>query len=175
MSAARCLALGADVDVTPTSRPRGRCGARGVGDDLSDRHCPTRQREDDFEPQVGAVNRRHRPSLIQRTSDAESRGVDWKPDAREPCDVRTAVTSGRTSGAPDRWRCCVRSMRAPHAMLQAEGVSKRTPARCEQTTRAIALSNSAEKEGPSLTATTRIRAGRRESPQASPPEARTVS
>jgi len=49
---------------------------RGVGNDLSDRRCPTRQREDDFEPKVGAVNRRHRPTLVLRTNVAESRSIE---------------------------------------------------------------------------------------------------
>jgi hypothetical protein len=35
-----------------------------VGDDLSDRLSPTRQREDDFEPKVRIADRRHRPSLV---------------------------------------------------------------------------------------------------------------
>lgn len=40
MLAARYLAVGADVGMVRTSRPRGQCGARGVGDDSSDRFCP---------------------------------------------------------------------------------------------------------------------------------------
>jgi len=56
---------------------------RGAGTDLSDRRRPTLQRVDAFEARVVTINRRHRPSLVLRTSDAERAGV-WpgSPDVR---------------------------------------------------------------------------------------------
>jgi hypothetical protein len=68
--------MGADADMMPASSRVGRMCLRGVGNDLSDRRRPTRQREDDFEPKVGAVNRRHRPTLVLRTNVAESRSIE---------------------------------------------------------------------------------------------------
>jgi hypothetical protein len=65
MLAARYQRMDADVDLEANIRTAWMCGARSVGDDLSDRLCPTLQREDDFEPKVGAVNRRHRPSPVR--------------------------------------------------------------------------------------------------------------
>jgi hypothetical protein len=62
-----------------------------VGDDLSDRLCPIRQREDGFEPEVGAVDRRHRPSLVLRTGDAESRGVALEAGRPRTVRCRTVI------------------------------------------------------------------------------------
>src|SRR5947207_455298 len=97
---ARCLLVGADADMMPASSRVGDVPARCRGSISAIVLVPPASVMTTFEPRVEAVNRRHRPSLVPRTTDAESRGLIWKLDVRDACvhvDPRT-----ETSGALDR-------------------------------------------------------------------------
>jgi hypothetical protein len=115
------LVMGADADMMPASSRGGECVCAMWGTTSAIVVIPPRQREDDFEPKVGAVNRRHRPTLVLRTGDAESRGIVLEFLASEiPCEMH-GDPSDRTFRCARSKPMRVRPMRAPHAIVASGG------------------------------------------------------
>jgi hypothetical protein len=121
------LVVGADADMMPASDHVDN-GARGVGDDFSYRHCPTRSRR---------VARD-----LRRECDRRCRSADVGPgtnvaERRRSCHVRARHRCAERSEchrlcASNRGRWVVGPKRAPQAMLASGGGALRAPARYEQ-------------------------------------------
>jgi hypothetical protein len=70
--------VGADAGMMPASSRGGRCACAVRGPISATVVVPPYSVLTTFEAKVVTINRRHRPSLVLRTSDAESRGIVWK-------------------------------------------------------------------------------------------------
>jgi hypothetical protein len=70
--------MGADADMIASIEPHRRCVCAVWGTISAIDVVPPYSMLMAFEAKIVTINRRHRPSLDLRTSDAESRGIAWK-------------------------------------------------------------------------------------------------